>query len=89
MVTQVGGIGKKYLTSRTTCLIVRRMALNPYDLVNSMLDGQLGGILIGYRQTLTIDQTVTALSRDHHIDVSRETVRRWQVRAEAEAERAA
>ena len=65
------------------------MALNPYDLVNTMLDGQLGPILIGYRATLTIDQTVTALATDHRIDVSRETVRRWQVRAEAEAERAA
>lgn len=65
------------------------MALNPYDLVNTMLDGRLGEILIGYRATLTIDQTVLALARDHRIDVSRETVRRWQVRAEAEQERAA
>jgi hypothetical protein len=61
--------------------------LNPYDLVDKMLGGKLGGIILGYRESLTIDQTVNALTRDHGIDVSRETVRRWQARAEAEAAR--
>lgn len=59
------------------------MRLTLRDWANERFDGQLDDQLRQWRADgVTIDQMVRRLEDDHALTVSRETVRRWYLRAE-------
>lgn len=61
------------------------MAATTYDMANLVLKGQLDHCLIRWRyEGKTLDDIAVDL-RGRGVDVSRETVRRWYVRMDAES----